>query len=72
MPSPARSLRVAAPRPATPSPEFAMEAFVAIAAIAVVLGPIVLVALGGLATLWIGSRYVHPHHSAIHDHEVND
>ena len=41
-------------------------------AIAVVLGPIILGALGGLTGLWIGRRYVHGHHSRIHDHEVND
>jgi hypothetical protein len=41
-------------------------------AVAVVLGPIVLGALGGLTGLWIGRRWVHPHHSSMHDHEVND
>jgi hypothetical protein len=49
-----------------------VEAFVIVAVAAVVLGPIVLGALGGLTGLWIGRRYVHPHHSQIHDHEVND
>jgi hypothetical protein len=49
-----------------------VEVFVVAAVLAVVLGPIVLGALGGLTGLWIGRRYVHPHHSQIHDHEVND
>jgi hypothetical protein len=49
-----------------------IEALVIVAVVAVVLGPIVLGALGGLTGLWIGRRYVQPHHSQIHDHEVND
>jgi hypothetical protein len=49
-----------------------VEVLVVVAVIAVVLGPIVLGALGGLTGMWIGRKYVHPHHSHIHDHEVND
>ncbi len=49
-----------------------VEVFVVAAVVAVVLGPIVLAALGGLTGLWIGRKYVHPQHSQIHDHEVND
>ncbi|HEY8122820.1 MAG TPA: hypothetical protein VII78_15965 [Myxococcota bacterium] len=49
-----------------------VEVLVIVAVVAVVLGPIVLGALGGLAGLWIGRKYVHPSHSHIHDHEVND
>jgi hypothetical protein len=48
------------------------EVLIVAIAVAVVLGPIVLGALGGLTGLWIGRRYVHPNHSRIHDHEVND
>jgi hypothetical protein len=48
------------------------EALIVVIALIFVLGPIVLGALGGLTGLWIGRRYVHPHHSQIHDHEVND
>ncbi len=49
-----------------------VEMFVIAAVAAVVLGPIVLAALGGLTGLWIGRRWVQPSHSHIHDHEVND
>jgi len=49
-----------------------LEVFVIVAVVAVVLGPIILGGLGGLTGLWIGRRYVHPPHSQIHDHEVND
>jgi hypothetical protein len=49
-----------------------IEVLVVVAVVAVVLGPVVLGALGGLTGLWIGRRYAHPKHSQIHDHEVND
>jgi hypothetical protein len=49
-----------------------IEAFVVVAVVAVVLGPVVLGALGGLTSWWIGRRWVHGTHSQIHDHEVND
>jgi hypothetical protein len=66
-------VRVAPAAPAAPLGSPPMDAAaVAMIAMVFVLGPIVLVALGGLATLWIGSRYARPHHNQIHDHEVND
>jgi hypothetical protein len=49
-----------------------IEVFVVAAVVAVVLGPIVLGALGGLTGWWMGRRYVQPSHSPIHDHEVDD
>ena len=49
-----------------------VEAFVVLAVITVVLGPIVLGALGGLTGLWIGRRYAPHHQSHIHDKEVDD
>ena len=49
-----------------------IELFVVLAVITVVLGPIVLGALGGLTSLWIGKKYVPHHHSQIHDQEVDD
>jgi hypothetical protein len=52
--------------------EVMVEVLVVAAVVAVVLGPVVLGALGGLTGYWIGRKYVHPHHSQIHDHEVND
>jgi hypothetical protein len=48
------------------------DIFVVAIAVAVVLGPIVLGALGGLTGVWIGRRYMHPHRPSMHDHEVND
>lgn len=49
-----------------------VEVFVVLAVITVVLGPIVLGALGGLTGFWIGRRYTPHHHSQIHDKEVDD
>jgi hypothetical protein len=49
-----------------------VEVFVVLAVVTVVLGPIVLGALGGLTGVWIGRRYVPHEHSAIHDTEVDD
>ena len=49
-----------------------VEFLVGLAVGAVVLGPIVLGALGGLTGLWIGRRFVPHHHTTSHDHEVDD
>jgi hypothetical protein len=64
--------RVAPAAPADLVETAMVEFLVGLAVGAVVLGPIVLGALGGLTGLWIGRRFVPHHHTTSHDHEVDD